>query len=47
MLRAAIVDAMARVAYTVLPASIQAVYRPAEIDMLALSEPGGLSCLPG
>jgi putative ABC transport system permease protein len=37
VLRTATVDAMARAAYTGLPASFQAVYRPAEIVLLALS----------
>jgi len=37
VLRTATVDAMARAAYTGLPASFQAVYRPAEIAVLALS----------
>jgi putative ABC transport system permease protein len=37
VLRTATVDAMARAAYTALPASFQAVYRPAEIVLLALS----------
>jgi putative ABC transport system permease protein len=37
VLRTATVDAMARAAYTALPVSFQAVYRPAEIVLLALS----------
>ena len=37
LLHAATADAMARAAYTALPASFQAVYRPAEILLLALS----------
>ena len=37
LLRTATVDAMARAAYTGLPASFQAVYRPAELVLLALS----------
>jgi putative ABC transport system permease protein len=37
VLRSATADAMARAAYTALPASFQTVYRPAEIVLLALS----------
>jgi putative ABC transport system permease protein len=37
VLRTATVDAMARAAYTALPASFQDVYRPAEIVLMALS----------
>lgn len=37
MLRTATVDAMARAAYTGLPASFQAVCRPAELVLLGLS----------
>jgi putative ABC transport system permease protein len=37
LLHSATADAMARAAYTALPASFQAVYRPAEIVLLALS----------
>jgi putative ABC transport system permease protein len=37
VLRTATVNAMARAAYTGLPASFQAVYRPAELVLLALS----------
>jgi len=37
VMRTATADAMARAAYTDLPASFQAVYRPAEIALLALS----------
>jgi putative ABC transport system permease protein len=37
LLHSATADAMARAAYTALPASFQVVYRPAEIVLLALS----------